>query len=150
MSVEESPPPTQDIDEIKTPTQSSIEIQLEKSYAATESNAVPIKTPRPQEEPSDIPVESKPPLDSNEKSSQPEIEIPKEIPKSEPNIPSSVSNEETPVKEENNSDKRVENNNPPEVINEQSPAVIKSTKNESQDNSENNSSQSMTSSQQGM
>lgn len=93
-------------------------------------------------------MEPKPPLDSNEKSSQPEIEIPKEIPKSEPNIPSSVSNEETPVKEENNSDKRVENNNPPEVINEQSPAVIKSTKNESQDNSKNNSSQSMTSSQQ--
>ena len=132
--------PTQDIHE--QTTQSSIE-KLEKSNAETESNSVPIQTvpPPPQEALSNIPKQ-----ESNENLSQSEIEIPKEIPKSEPEIPSSVSEDEvSPVTEDN----RAENNSPPEVINEQSPAVIKSTKEESRVNSK-NSSQSMTSSIPGM
>ena len=143
---EENPQPNQDSQE--NTMQSSNE-KLEKSNAETESNSVPIDTPiptpPPQEAPSNIPVEPTPPpkQESNENSSQSEIEIPKEIPKSEPEIPSS--NEVSPVKE----DKGAENNSPPEVINEQSPAVIKSTKSESQVDSK-NSSQSMTTSIQGM
>ena len=127
----ENPQPTQDIDE--QTTQNSTEKQ-EKSNAETESNSVPIQTPPPpQEELSNIPKENL---------SQSEIEIPEEIPKSEPEIPSSVSEDEvSPVTEDN----RAENNSPPEVINEQSPAVIKSTKEESRIDSK-NSSQSMTSS----
>ena len=129
--------PTQDIHE--QTTQSSTE-KLEKSNAETESISVPIQTPPPpppQEALSNIPKQ-----ESNENLSQSEIEIPKEIPKSEPEIPSSVSEDEvSPVTEDN----RAENNSPPEVINEQSPAVIKSTKEESRVDLK-NSSQSMSSS----
>ena len=127
-------------------TQSSTE-KLEKSNAEKESKSVPIKSPSPpptQEAVTNIPT-SQPKQESNENLSQPEIEIPKQIPKSELETSSSVSDEVSPVKEDN----RAENNSPPEVINEQSPAVIKSTKSESGVNSK-NSSQSMTSSIQGM
>ena len=125
--------PTQDIHE--QTTQSSTE-KLEKSNAETESISVPIQTPPPpQEALSNIPKQ-----ESNENLSQ------SEIPKSEPEIPSSVSEDEvSPVEEDN----RAENNSPPEVINEQSPAVIKSTKEESRVDSK-NSSQSMTNSIPGM
>ena len=121
--------PTQDIHE--QTTQSSTEKQ-EKSNAETESNSVPIQTPSPPLEAlSNIPKQ-----ESNENLSQ------SEIPKSEPEIPSSVSEDEvSPVEEDN----RAENNSPPEVINEQSPAVIKSTKEESRVDLK-NSSQSMSSS----
>ena len=129
-----------------THEQSSTE-KLEKSNAETESKSVPIKLPLPTPTPEAVSniSASQPKQESNENLSQPEIEIPKQIPKSELEISSSVSDEVSPVKEDN----RAENNSPPEVINEQSPAVIKSTKSESGVNSK-NSSQSMTSSIQGM
>ena len=142
--------PTHNLHEEKslqdTHKQSSTE-KLEKSNAETESKSVPIKLPSPPPTPeavSNIPT-SQPKQESNENLSQPEIEIPKQIPKSELEISSSVSDEVSPVIEDN----RAENNSPPEVINEQSPAVIKSTKSESGVNSK-NSSQSMTSSIQSM
>ena len=128
--------PTQDIHE--QTTQSSTE-KLEKSNAETESISVPIQTPTPPPPPQEALANIPTP---NENLSQSETEIPEEIPKSEPEIPSSVSEDEvSPVEEDN----RAENNSPPEVINEQSPAVIKSTKEESRVDSK-NSSQSMSSS----
>jgi len=136
-------PPKENSKEIVRPipknrSLSSIEDLSESNNGQNSVKTIPLPQTEPEVQESEAVQEAEPVQEHlreqrNEiienNSSQPEIEIPKEIPKTEPG-PESEDPSRADTKE------YVENNSP-EVINDPSPAVIKSTKDEVDSNSQN-------------